>query len=147
MNVLTIDRVFDHKANIYKLDLWKFDAIEPTAFQALSQLRYYLNLNGISSLSDDDAVVFARHPGILDLSGLKDVSDTALSHLAAKRGGLWLNGLAQLSDTAADALSKHEGDLYLYGIKFMFEDKYKVLQKHNIFLRCAKIEKRESALV
>lgn len=137
--ILTLDKVLASEANIYKLELWTFDAVEHSAFEALSQRKHYLNLSGLSSLSDDDAAVFARHPGILELGGLKELSDIAISKLAAKKGGLWLNGLTRLSDTAVDALSKHEGDLYLWGIKELTPAADKALSKNNIFLTRSQI--------
>lgn len=131
---LTLEKVLESETNIYKLELWTYDAIEHSAFEALSKRRHYLNLSGLSSLSDEDAAVFARHPGILEFGGLKELSDAAVSKLAAKKGGLWLNGLARLSETAVDALSKHEGDLYLWGLKELTPTADKALSKHNIFL-------------
>ena len=136
---LTLKMVLAFEANIYKLELGEFERVEIAAFEALSQCKHYLNLSGIKTLSDEEAAVFSRHPGILDLSGLKELSDTAITKLAAKMGGLWLNGLTKLSDAAEDALSKHEGDLYLWGIKEprLMSNKIPpkpILLKHNIFL-------------
>lgn len=140
---LTLDMVLAAKANIYQLDLWTFEAVEPPAFEALSPLRHYLNLSGIPSLTDDEAAAFARHPGILDLSGLREVSDSAASHLATKKGGLWLNGLPLLSDTAIRAFSAHEGDLYLWGIRELTPAQNKALSKHNIFFTRSHLVVRE----
>jgi len=143
MTTLTLDRVRACEANIYQLDLGTFEAVDIPAFEALSPLRHHLNFSGIPSLADDEAAVFARHPGILDLSGLRDLSDSAASHLAAKKGGLWLNGLIQLSDTAVRAFSTHEGDLYLWGIRELTPAHNKALSKHNIFFTRSQLVVRE----
>jgi hypothetical protein len=119
---------------ISKLELGEFEAVELPAFEALSQRKHYLNFSGIQKLSDEEAVVFGRHPGILDLSGLKELSDSAIASLAAKKGGLWLNGLTKLSDAAVEALSKHEGDLYLWGVQGLSDAAKKKLKKLTVFL-------------
>lgn len=144
---LTLDMVLACETNISKLELGTFDAVEIPAFEALSQRKHYLNLSGLASLSDEEAAVFAKHPGILDLSGLKELSDTAICKLAAKKGGLWLNGLTRLSDTAEEALSKHEGSLYLWGLKelrLMTDEvpSKPILSKYNIFLSWSQIKIR-----
>ena len=54
-NTLTLERVLACKTNIYELELGTFDAIEDSAFEALSHLKHYLNFSGLSSLSDDSA--------------------------------------------------------------------------------------------
>jgi hypothetical protein len=131
---LTLKTVLANEANISKLELGEFEGVELPAFEALSQRKHYLNLSGIQKLSDEEAAVFGRHPGILDLSGLKELSDTAITQLAAKKGGLWLNGLTAVSETAAEALSKHEGDLYLWGVKKLPAGLEKALKRHNVFL-------------
>lgn len=59
--------VLAFEANIYKLELGEFERVEIAAFEALSQRKHYLNLSGIQTLSDEEAAVFSRHPGILDL--------------------------------------------------------------------------------
>ncbi len=140
MKVLTLDRVMACKANIYELELHTFNTIEPQAFEALSRFKHYLNLSGLSSISDDEAVLFAKHHGILDLSGLKELSDTAASALASKKGGLWLNGLTFVTDNAAISLSSHVGDLYLWGLTEMTKIAHQALSKQNIFLTCSKIK-------
>jgi hypothetical protein len=131
---LTLKTVLANEANIWQLELGEFEAVELPAFEALSQRKHYLNLSGVQKLSDEEAAVFGKHPGILDLSGLKELSDIAITQLAAKKGGLWLNGLTTLSETAVDALSKHEGDLYLWGVKKLSDNAAKALKKTNVFL-------------
>ena len=128
--VLTLEHVQACAKNIHQLELWTYGAIEDDALKALSPLKSYLNLNGLTILPESSAVLLGRHRGILDLSGLRELSDTAIAKLADMKGGLWLNGLTRLSDKAAEALSKHEGDLYLRGLTELSLAAAEALSRH-----------------
>jgi len=73
---------------------------------------------GITSLSDTIAKVLAQREGTLSLGMLTTISDAAAAELAKIGGDLWLNGLTTLSDKAAKSLSKLKSKyLYLDGLK------------------------------
>ena len=54
-----------------------------------------------------------KHEGFLDLDGLTSLSDLAAESLRKHEGSLYLNGLTCLSDAAAESLGNHEGSLSL----------------------------------
>jgi hypothetical protein len=68
-----------------------------------------LELNGLSSLSEDAASELATHRGLaISLKGLKTIADEVAAALSSYRGRLLFNKKAlQLSDYAAKRLKRH----------------------------------------
>ncbi len=91
--LLTLELVMAHRENIHSLDLWTYTEIEECAVAALCKLKQYLNLSGLTSLTNATAEVLSNHQGILELGGLKSLSLSAATALAKMKGGLWLDGL------------------------------------------------------
>ena len=89
----------------------------------------YLNLSGLTSLSDAAAEALSKRKGDLNLSNLKKLGDAAAKSLSRYKGDLRLNGLTSLSDAAAESLSKHEGKLDLEGLKSLSDAAAKSLAK------------------
>ena len=78
-----------------------------------------MNTEEIETLTVEQAkALLAKHEGGLDLDGLTTLSDEAAKALAKHEGYLRLNGLTTLSDEAAKALAQHEGSLSLASISF-----------------------------
>ena len=71
----------------------------------------YLNLSGLTSLSDTAAESLGKHQSDLSLNGLTSLSDAAAESLGNRESGLWLNGLTSLSDAAAKHLNEYKGPL------------------------------------
>lgn len=74
-----------------------------------------VTLSRLTDLSDEAAALLAKRSGggWLDLSGLTRLSDAAAAALAQNKGWLRLEGLTELSDTAADALATKKRTLDL----------------------------------
>ncbi len=84
----------------------------------------YLQLNGLTSLSENTAKKLAMHRGeggksSLALNGLRELSHGAATALAGYQGALELASISELSDAAASALAEREGarSVFLRGLK------------------------------
>jgi len=98
--------------------------------ESLSKHKGWLNLNGLTTLSDAAAESLSRHEGCLSLLGLTALSDAAAESLSKHDGFLGLDGLVTLSDAAAESLSKHDGDLHLDGLATLSDAAAESLSKH-----------------
>ena len=81
----------------------------------------WLELNGLTSISDEVAGALSQQRGYLVLNGLTSLSDKAAEALGKHRGSLVLNGLTSLSDKAAKSLAQHRDDLSLAGMTELSE--------------------------
>jgi hypothetical protein len=100
--------------------LSQYTSIEDVAAEVLSEksgsvLGSSLNLEGITSLSDEAAESLSKFKGdYLLLDGITSLSDAAAESLSKLEGGnLQLSGLASLSDEAAESLSGFSGNFLL----------------------------------
>ena len=90
-----------------------------------------LDLQGLTTLSDEAAKALAQHEGWLDLNGLTTLSDEAAKALAQHKGeNLLLNGLTTLSDEATKALAQHKGGLGLTDLTMLSDEAAKALAQH-----------------
>jgi len=69
----------------------------------------FLDLSGLTTLSDDAADALSKHEGFLTLNGLTTLSPKAAEAVARTSGWLRLHGLTVLSPEVAKALAKHRG--------------------------------------
>ena len=91
--------------------LGQFNSIEMKAAQVLGEIQgHFLDLSGLTSLSDAAAQALSQHEGWLHLGGLKSLSDAAAQALARHKGELRLDGLTSLGDSPGHvALAKKLG--------------------------------------
>jgi hypothetical protein len=105
--------------------------VKPSVLAALSQHDGHLHLNGMKSLTPDQAKALVPHKGgTLALDGLSSLDAKVAEQLAAREGGLSLNGLTALSLDTAKALCTHKGDLNLDGLAALEDDLAVVIAKH-----------------
>ena len=98
------------------VDLSKFTKLEgDDVAKDLGEYAEYLDLNGLTELSDAAAESLSKNQGEnLDLDGLTELSDAASESLSKHRGGLGLRDLKELSDAAAESLSEMDSsNLYV----------------------------------
>ena len=69
--------------------------------KAFGQVDGVLALNGLTSLSDEVALVLSQHKGRLGLNGLLSLPENQAKLLAQHAGPVSLNGLTSLSDHLA----------------------------------------------
>lgn len=90
-----------------------------------------LSLDGLTTLSRNDAAETRLHPGPVRLSGLTKLDDEVATALAANRhGDLFLSGLRSLSPASAEALGVHTGCLDLSGLTSIPDDVAASLGRH-----------------
>ena len=117
-----------------ELDLFGLTSLSDDAAVVLSKLKGYLNLGGLKSLSDGAAKSLSKHEGELNLGSLENLSNS-LGHVAVAEkianqdGMLDLGGLVNLSGGAAEALSKHKGELDLSGLESLSDTAAEALSK------------------
>jgi hypothetical protein len=97
----------------YRMDL-DLDRLTSLTDEAAGELGAHvgkLSLNGLSDLSADAAEGLANHQGYwrVSLDGLKEIRVKVAAALAKHPGKLTLNGLVELSDRVAEKLVAHEG--------------------------------------
>ena len=121
----------------YSIELSGLSTISLEVVQQLAKSTCGLELNGLTALADDIAVVLATHEGDrLKLNRLTSLSDTAAESLSNHKGGdgeydgLELNGLTSLSDAAAESFGKHKSGLSLNAISHLSEVAAKHLAQH-----------------
>jgi len=74
-------------------------------------------LNGLKTLSEENAKFLGQKTGPLGLSGLSSLSSKVAGALSGHRGQLFLDGLGKLSASVASKLSRHQGMIFLRGLK------------------------------
>ncbi len=70
---------------------------------------FRLSLNGLTSITDEQAEIFNQFGGILFLNGLTSITDQQAESLSKAVGGLNLNGITSITDQPADGLGKPKG--------------------------------------
>lgn len=76
--------------------------------ERLCKTEGFLDLRGLTYLSDASAASLSKHKGLLTLDGLPTLSDAAAASLGKHKGSLRLNGLTELTNAAAASLSQCE---------------------------------------
>ena len=107
-----VDKLINGNLNI-------LESLNPQILSLISDagdrdIRIYLN--GLTSITDDEAEILAKHQRGLFLNGLISLSDSSAEYFSNCNDTLSLNGLSELSDTAAKSLAKCECHLYLKGL-------------------------------
>lgn len=104
------------------LSLKKLTTLSEEASKCLGQYRgFSLGLGGLTAISDETAKNLSHYKGWLDLDGLTHLSDKSAEYLSklTKRGKsrvshrLHLNGVVDISDKALSFLKRYTGELYL----------------------------------
>lgn len=75
-----------------------------------------LVLNGVASLDTDVAAALASHAGNVSLNGIRTLSASTAKALCKSNHGVSLNGLTVLTDEIAAELATHEGSVSLEGV-------------------------------
>jgi hypothetical protein len=98
----------------------RFDFLEdlPSA-SGLQFARAGLWLNGLKTLSEENAKWLGKKRGSLGLSGLTSLSSKVAHALSGHKGQLFLDGVEKLSAAAAAKLAPHQGTIFLRGLKSM----------------------------
>ena len=132
-----------------------FKTVTVDVAQALAKRQHGLSMEGLTTISDEVAVVLlpkigGELPGLTSLSpvaakalaqtrgglnfdGLKTLSDETakeIEKIGNGRAGLYLNGLTTLSPVAARSICKREGDLFLNGLTTIPDETLKALAEH-----------------
>lgn len=71
-----------------------------------------MRLNGLASISDNQAESLSRHGGELSLDGLISLNDNQAESLSKQEGELSLKGLISITENQARILAKHEKMVY-----------------------------------
>lgn len=120
-------------ANMSSVTPAEYQQIDDDAAKVLASRKgwTYLDLGGLTKLSDRAAVALARHKGCLILDGLASLTTTAAAALAKHRDIVKLNGLTSLSPQAAKALASanHGSPLFLDGLKRLSDEAAQALAR------------------
>ena len=127
---------------IRTVDLSKVTAFSQGALAELVNDDYFIDLDGLTTLSDAAAKLLGKHRKPLYLNGLTQLSDASAKSLGKHDGSLFLGGLTELSDASAESLSKHEAPLHLSGLTKLSEGGALQLASHNSLETNAKIKRK-----
>lgn len=123
--------ILGKSGRFYGIEMPKLNTLSSTAAAGLCGFRkFFLRLDGLTSISDDTAQCLGKHHGELSLRGVSMLSEAAAEGLAKIEGKLDLDGLTNLSDAAAVHLGKHCGELSLNGLQTLTEVAAEHLGKH-----------------
>lgn len=89
------------------LDLSKYSFLPPDVLAELSNHDGTLKLNGLRTLSLEQAVALSRHKGPLHLWEVSQISDPAAEALAKHQGPVGIFPLTEMSDKARSILREH----------------------------------------
>jgi ABC-type transporter Mla MlaB component len=73
-----------------RFDISRLTALNALQAEVLASTRWYLNLSGVASLSDEVAVALASHEGSLSLPSLRVISEQGARALAQHRGPVFI---------------------------------------------------------
>jgi len=105
------------------VDLNTFMELDDKAAEVLSKSDGWLELSGLTHLSDAAAKGLAKFKGIsLELNGLTEVLDSVAQSLARVDSCLELNGLTFLTDGLARMLASHSRQLELNGVASLSDE-------------------------
>ncbi len=109
----------------------QFTSIEDDAAEILGNTTRWLNLDGLTELSDAAAKSLSMHKdSLLQLKGLTRLSDAAAESLMNHKGPIELDRLTELSDTVAELLSRSPGPLTLRALASLTERQAEFLIEH-----------------
>jgi hypothetical protein len=131
------ETVFGH-LEFAKLSLAGIKKPSVHLLKALSRFRGPLGLNGLETLSTEEAEILAEHPGhILSLKGIKTLSLSLEKLLNRYKGFLDLSGVEALKDDALEiaALRSEEFILLSAAAKKQVEDHRKKLSQRDELIR------------
>lgn len=87
-------------------------------------------LTGLTTLSDEDALLLSRVPGHVVVRPLDALSLRSAEHFGRHRGGLSLPHVRELSDDSARALGRHHGFLDLNGVTQLSDEALRALVRN-----------------
>jgi hypothetical protein len=90
-------------------------------------------LNGLTTLTLQEAQALAKHEGNLSLNGLTTLTLEVADALAQHKGWLQLDGVTTLSDEAIMALAQHKGGLSLRSLRVLSEEVAEALQRGRLW--------------
>lgn len=91
--------------------------------EMMAKFKWRLDLDDLTELSDDVAFALGKHRGTgINLNGLTTLSEEAANSLTKCKGNFFLNGLTTLSNSVAGALAKHRNWLSLDGITSLSDE-------------------------
>lgn len=103
----------------------------------------HINLDGVASLSDETAAVFAHFEGeVLSLNGLTQLSDAAMGSLAASAASrLALNGLKVLSKSKAESIARGNCGVFEFGgLEQVSDEVTRILGEANSQILCERLK-------
>jgi hypothetical protein len=119
------------------LNLRGLRELDANVARKLSQTKArYLELDGLTSLTDELAEALSAYEGRLSLDGIQHLSDAQCEFLSRNRGGLLLNGVRSVSDAGAASFGRHSGPLLL-GVRKLSDSQAQILAAHKAALRLA----------
>jgi hypothetical protein len=89
-----------------------------------------LDLSKYSFVAPDVLVELANHEGTLILNGLRTLSMEQAVALSRHKGPLQLWEVCQMSDPVAEALSKHQGPVGIFPLAEMSDNARSILREH-----------------
>lgn len=105
------------------VDLGTFTELDDKAAEVLCKSDGWLQLSGLTHLSDAAAKGLAKFKGVsLELNGLTEVSDSVIQSLVNVDSCLELNGLLSLTDGLARIVASHSRGLELNGIASLSDE-------------------------
>lgn len=123
----------EERSRFYPLTL-QLDGLataKPQVMAALASHDGHLHLNGLRSITPDEATALVPHKGgTLALDGLATLDIRVAKRLAAREGSLSLNGITSLALGTAKALCSHKGVLSLNGLAILDGDLAAVIATH-----------------
>ena len=87
-------------------------------------------LTGLTTLSDEDALLLSRVPGHVVVRPLDALSLRSAEHFGRHRGGLSLSHVRELSDDSARALGRHHGFLDLNGVTQLSDEALRAIVRN-----------------
>lgn len=112
--------------------VYDFTSIDDEAAAKLAEYKEdYLNLSGLTNLSETAAGCLSAFKGKLDLGGLKNPDEAVILKLASEhKGELDLGGLERLSENSVKALARHRGDVSLSRSAYEDMEKHVALENN-----------------
>ena len=136
-SVLTAELAEKFAAGSPSVSLHMFTSIEDEAAKILGKTDVWLNLDGLTELSDAAAKGLSKHKmssfassGALQLKGLTRLSDAAAESLMKHKGPLELHGLTELSDSVAELFRRSPGPITLRALASLSDRHAEILIEH-----------------
>jgi hypothetical protein len=112
--------------------IWSSGTMTDKQAMILSE-RQYLAVNGLVSITDEQAEILSKNRKVLELNGLTSITDQQAESLGMVKY-LFLNGLASITDEQAESVSNAEV-LWLNGLTSITDAQAESLSKPvNLFI-------------